>query len=489
MSNAPSWGRLDKKHRAIASFNPSNAVADKQFYLAYGNGRSYGDTCHNDQGTLLSTRHNSAIISFDRESGLLTAESGILLGDILQYLQGSGWFLPVVPGTKFVTLGGAIANDIHGKNHEKRGTFGCHVTSFNLWRSNGSHVQCSRQEEAKLFAATIGGMGLTGIVTQAQIQLMKVASHFVEEVKKPFASLSGYFDMEMEFSSASEYSVAWVDSLARGKSLGRGILMRGDHTAHEVQPDYGKPRLKVPLTPPISLVSGLPLRLFNTAYFHHNKRQNTNHPTHPDSFFFPLDAIAGWNRLYGPKGLFQHQCVVPLEAAKEVIPQLLAATHHAGQGSFLTVLKRFGSIASPGFMSFPRPGYTLTLDFANQGRTTRQLLHRLDAITLDAGGRTNPYKDARMSTDTFQSGFDQWRKLEGFRDPAIQSDFWRRASAPTETDAAAIAAATIAAVRSRIAPPPLATPVNQAAKGEVHTPHLQPKQDNGAAHPAAMGPK
>ncbi|MEP1208699.1 MAG: FAD-binding oxidoreductase [Rhizobiaceae bacterium] len=482
MSKSPSWGRLNSAKRSTRPFEPSMAAPTDGSLLAYGNGRSYGDSCHNDAGTLLTTAHNNALISFDRDQGLLTAQSGILLGDILAHLLGSGWFLPVVPGTKFVTLGGAIANDIHGKNHEKRGTFGCHVESFDLWRSDGQVLTCSAAQNEALFAATIGGMGLTGIIVSAQIRLMKVASHFVRESKQPFGSLDEFFETEGEFTANSEYSVAWVDSLARGKSLGRGILMRGDHTCFDDSgADYGPPRLSVPVTPPVPLVSGLPLRLFNMAYFHRNKSQVSGSATNPNSFFFPLDAVAGWNRLYGPGGLFQHQCVIPLDAARQTIPQLLDASHHAGQGSFLTVLKRFGARQSPGFMSFPQSGYTLTLDFANRGHATRELLDHLDAITLDAGGRTNPYKDARMSPQTFQKGFPLWQQLENLRDPAIQSDFWRRVSAAATADRLAIAAPP------PLSPPPLETPVNQTAQRGVQKTPVQTQRDKNRAGSAKTG--
>ena len=477
MNKAPSWGRLNNKRRACAPFSKSMNVNRPGSLLAYGNGRSYGDTCHNDQGTLITSQDMASIISFDQETGILVAEPGVLLGDILNHLRDTSWFLPVVPGTKFITLGGAIANDIHGKNHEKMGTFGCHVRSFDLWRSDQSVVTCSARKNQKLFAATIGGMGLTGVILRAEIQLMKVASHFVRETKRPFESLDEYFDYESSFSSGGEYSVAWVDSLARGKSMGRGIMMRADHCCHNAPLEYGKPKMSIPLTPPVPLVSGLPLRIFNSVYFYGNKSSSYWEPTDPNGFFFPLDTIAGWNRLYGLRGLFQHQCVIPLDASRETIAKLLAASHEAGQGSFLTVLKRFGEIDSPGLMSFPQPGYTLTLDFANKGFSTRILLDRLDAITLDAGGRTNPYKDGRMSAETFQRGFPDWKDLEAARDPAMQSDFWRRVSATSDQDRIAVKA------------PSIETPVNQAAKGEVHIHAVNKERDKRPAQTAVLGRK
>ncbi len=468
---APSWGRLDDRKRLARSFAEGDIVPPGRTALAYGQGRSYGDTCHNDDAVLLTTGQHQKIISFDTQTGILQAQAGAVLADILSSIGDSGWFLPVVPGTKFVTLGGAIANDIHGKNHQTRGTFGCHVKGFQLWRSDTGSLNCSRQENAELFNTTIGGLGLTGVITHANIQLMKVPSHFVQETRTPFASLEQFFERDDQLHSGGaaepEYSVAWVDSLAKGAGLGRGVMITANHIAHDSNPVFGQPRLKVPFTPPIPLVSGLPLRLFNQLYFHRNSRNSNPQTADPNTFFFPLDAIAGWNRLYGPLGLFQHQSIIPAQAAFKTIRLLIKTAQDAGQGSFLTVLKRFGQHRSPGLMSFPQPGYTLTLDFANRGQRTLALLDDLDRITLDAGGRTNPYKDARMSAETFQAGYPSWQKLENLRDPLITSNFWKRTT-----------------TRRHVAPPPLQTPsvevsVNQVAKRGIQKDQLQAMENVG----------
>lgn len=227
---APSWGRLDDRKRLARSFAEGDIVPPGRTALAYGQGRSYGDTCHNDDAVLLTTGQHQKIISFDTQTGILQAQAGAVLADILSSIGDSGWFLPVVPGTKFVTLGGAIANDIHGKNHQTRGTFGCHVKGFQLWRSDTGSLNCSRQENAELFNTTIGGLGLTGVITHANIQLMKVPSHFVQETRTPFASLEQFFERDDQLHSGGaaepEYSVAWVDSLAKGAGLG---ARRHDH--------------------------------------------------------------------------------------------------------------------------------------------------------------------------------------------------------------------------------------------------------------------
>ncbi|MGL4404272.1 MAG: FAD-binding protein [Notoacmeibacter sp.] len=394
-------------------------------FLPYGNGRSYGDSCLTAVGTHIDMRSKNKIISFDQSTGVVIAEPGLILGDLIVKLHGTGWFPPVVPGTQFVTLGGALANDIHGKNHHAKGTFGAHVVSFFLARSDGTVVNCSRNENAELFAATIGGFGLTGVVTQLTMQLAKVNAHAVLQQTIPFSSLDGYFDLIGNEAEAHEYAVAWLDQLAAGKKFGRGLMLLGDHAEKELTSARGL-QLSVPFQPPINLLNGLSLKLFNEAYNWAGKHKIGLQTVAANVFFFPLDAVKNWNRLYGPNGLFQHQSVLPLENAREIIPAMLRATHDAGEASFLTVLKKFGEVKSPGLLSFPRSGHTLTLDFPNRGRRTLALLNRLDAMVLEAGGAVNPYKDARMSAKMFKASFTNWEQLEALRDPAIVSDFWTR---------------------------------------------------------------
>lgn len=433
------WGRTNIRERAIDAFSregftkaAKDAASKDAHFLPYGNGRTYGDSCHNDDGLLLDSRGQNRILDLDLIHGWVRAESGLLLIDLLSRLSRSGWFVPVVPGTKFVTLGGMIGNDIHGKNHFHDGSIGNHVRKLALLRSDGEEVICSRDENADLFSATIGGMGLTGYILWAELDLMKAPSHLIMEEKVSFQSLDEILALTDEAERSNQYSVAWIDSLAGGAKLGRGILITGNHASREqsqdADPRYGKPIVSVPVTPPVALVAGLPLRAFNEAYFWANGRKSGIHLAQPDSFFFPLDAVGAWNRLYGPYGLHQHQCALPLEAAPDAIRAMLEISQKAHQGSFLTVLKRFGEVPSPGLLSFPVPGYTLTLDFANKGTKTLELLGALDRIVLDAGGRVNPYKDSRMSAEVFRAGFANWRELEALRDPAMMSDFWRRVS-------------------------------------------------------------
>ncbi|MBC2775486.1 FAD-binding oxidoreductase [Rhizobium sp. AQ_MP] len=430
-----SFGRIDRRQRTALPM--SDAVARLRgttdasgvTVLPFGNGRSYGDSCHNDCGALVPIRAPSADMSLDAESGLLDAAAGVTLEDIIALVAPHGFFLPVTPGTRYVTLGGAIANDVHGKNHHLRGTFGCHVTSFELLRSNGESLNCSLTSNPEMFAATIGGMGLTGIITRARLQLMRVPSLDIDEQIVPFANLEDYFDQAEDADQANEYAVAWVDQLATGRSSGRGLLITGNH-AHNGNRRAEKQatRLSVPFDLPFSALNRVSLSAFNAAYFAAKSRKRDLHQTGYGSFFYPLDGVAHWNRLYGPRGLFQHQSVIPFETARQTIPLLLQASRDAAHASFLTVLKRFGEVASPGILSFPKPGYTLTMDFPNRGAPTLALLERLDRLTIEAGGRVNPYKDQRMSAAIFQAGFPSWTELEARRDPGFLSNFWRRAA-------------------------------------------------------------
>ncbi len=396
--------------------------------LAYGNGRSYGDSCLNGLGMQIDMRARNRIIDFDPQSGLIKAEAGAMLSDIIDHVRPHGFFPPVVPGTRFITLGGAIANDVHGKNHHRRGTFGCHVESLTLLRSDGVYHRCSAAQDAELFRATIGGLGLTGLILSAEVRMMKVASTDVVERVSRFRDLAEYFDIAGAVDDDNEYSVAWIDQLASGRSAGRGLLIAGNHAEDGGERAARRPLLRphVPFRPPFSVIGRPFLKLFNGAYYWRKGASAAPHRTSADGFFFPLDGVGHWNRLYGPRGLFQHQSVVPEADARATVAELLRVARDAGEGSFLTVLKRFGRAASPGVLSFPRPGFTLTLDFPNRGEKTLALLRELDRVTMAAGGAVNPYKDARMSAKVFAASFPGWQRLEARRDPAFMSDFWRR---------------------------------------------------------------
>ncbi|SIQ11214.1 FAD/FMN-containing dehydrogenase [Rhizobium sp. RU20A] len=432
MGTFDSWGRVVSRTRqAIAPDDYDNRIGalGAEAFLPFGQGRSYGDSCHNDTGSLIEMRRRARITAFDPGTGILTCEAGVTLREVIEHVAAHRFFLAVTPGTAFATIGGAIANDVHGKNHHARGSFGHHVLSFDLLRSDGTLLTCSPDQNPALFAATIGGMGLTGVILSAQLQLMKVPAVHVQQHAIRFDSLSDYFARVEAVDAAHEYSVAWIDQLAKGRGFGRGILLAGDHANADGEiPDIPKKwvRPSVPFMPPVNLLNGLTLKAFNELYYR-KARPGEQVSTVPwTSYFYPLDAIGDWNRLYGPRGLFQHQSVFPLEAGEATVRALMTAAQAAGHASFLTVLKKFGDRRQRGLLSFAREGFTLTLDFSNQGASTLALLDRLDAIVMAAGGAINPYKDQRMAPATFAASFPDWERLEAVRDPALMSDFWRR---------------------------------------------------------------
>ncbi|KRE09789.1 FAD-linked oxidase [Bosea sp. Root381] len=424
-----SWGGLEAQGSTALTADAWIAGTSPQRVpvLGYGNGRSYGDSCLNDGGPLILGRSLDRIIAFDSENGLVTCEAGVLLDDLLELVVPAGWFPPVTPGTCFVTIGGALANDVHGKNHHRAGTFGRHVRVFELIRSDGQKLTCAPDINGALFAATIGGMGLTGLITQVTLQLMPIASAEMQQEAIHFDGLDRFFEIAAESDASHDYTVAWIDALASGPHLGRGVFFRANHAPASMAPaSRPKPGLPFPLKPPVPLINRLTLRAFNTLYRAAQPRspQPRRIPYRP--FFYPLDRVRNWNRAYGPKGLRQFQCAIPMAQAQPAVEDMLRRTLAAGEASFLTVLKLFGDVPSPGMMSFPLAGATLTLDFPNRGPRTEKLLDELDRITLAAGGRVNPYKDARMSPATFEASFPHWRDFAGHIDAGFSSSFWRR---------------------------------------------------------------
>jgi FAD/FMN-containing dehydrogenase len=426
MTAGTSWGRWPRyEHQFRSVSNRFDALPRETSLLAYGNGRSYGDVCLNDRGTLLLTRGLDRFIAFDPTTGLLECESGVLLQEIIELVLPHGWFVPATPGTALVTVGGAIANDVHGKNHHRVGSFGNHVLELSLQRSDGSILQCSPLQNPEWFSATIGGLGLTGLITRAALQLRRVPGPWLRGDSIRFGNLDGFFALAKASDRDYEYTVSWIDCVARGKQLGRGVFMRGNHTQlHRATPS--DKRLSVPFTPPISLVNGLSLRPFNALYFRRPAAAQLNAVWHYRSFFYPLDGVLNWNRIYGPRGFFQYQCVVPNDIAHWVLQAMLEKIARSGVGSFLAVLKHFGDIPSRGMMSFPRHGVTLALDFPNRAAPTLRLLESLDQITRDAGGAVYPAKDARMSGSSFRQYFPAWESFLKFVDPQFSSSFWRR---------------------------------------------------------------
>jgi FAD/FMN-containing dehydrogenase len=445
MADPLSWGRAHRYAHDVRQPRSPAALADTLHdatgkpRLAHGLGRSYGDSCLNADGVLVDMTGLDHFQGLDAATGRLRVEAGVRLADIVNLLarrraaDGSAWFLPVSPGTAFVTVGGAIANDVHGKNHHLMGTFGGHVRAFRLLRSDGGIVRCAADENPELFRATIGGLGLTGIVLDAELQLRRVPGLAVVNEDIRFDDLDAFYALSDESVADFEYTVAWIDCLAKGRSLGRGIFSRANHVPGSATlPPAGAPRLAMPLEPPFSPLGRASIAAFNALYwrrFWPRRRRTATVPV--TTVLYPLDHIARWNRLYGRRGFYQYQCVLPPTNARDAVRDLLATIAAAGDGSFLAVLKTLGDRPSPGLLSFPTKGTTLALDFSNRGESTLALLDRLDRITEAAGGRLYPAKDGRMSGATFRFGYAELDRFARQIDPACSSSFWRRVVGPT----------------------------------------------------------
>ena len=388
--------------------------------IARGNGRSYGDAALNPDLTL-SMLALDRMQSFDARTGTLTCEAGVLIADILDTFVPRGWFPPVVPGTQFVTVGGMIAADVHGKNHHCDGTFGAHVESLTLATAEGEVRECSRTEQADLFRATLGGMGLTGVILSARFRLRPIETAFVMEETLAARDLDEVMDL-FEASRAWPYSVAWLDCLARGAKLGRSLLMRGAFmTPAALPPELASDplcppptgQLWIPAAAPSVLLNRVSVGLFNALYYHLGRARVGARPVHFAPFFFPLDRLAAWNRLYGRKGFVQYQCVLPKSESPAGLAALLECVAAKGHGSFLAVLKLFGP-AGDGLLSFPMEGYTLTLDFPMRPGTLA-LLEALDEITHRHGGRVYLAKDACCAPERVREGYPRWDAFEAVR--------------------------------------------------------------------------
>lgn len=412
------WGRYPSVTSQVTA--PGNVDALTHELSAYpsttrliprGAGRSYGDSALAEQ--VISSRFLDNFIALDAENRSISCGAGISLADILRLCVPQGLFPPVLPGTKYVSVGGAIAADIHGKNHHIDGTFCDHVESITLALASGELAHCSRTENSELFHATCGGMGLTGVIVGARLILEKVPGISIKTESIAAANLQESLTLLKEYND-KKYVVAWVDCLARGTALGRGIIHCGEHG------DAGKLRhressgIGVPFTTPGFLLNRTTMATFNTLYFNRHSRTTGARQQHYDKFFFPLDSIRNWNRLYGSKGFLQYQFVLPDESAESGLTEILGAVSDAGKGSFLAVLKRFGA-ANQNLLSFPRAGLTLTLDFKYEP-TLLPLLDELDAMVLAHSGRIYLAKDARMSEAVFKQSYPNWEAFKAIKD-------------------------------------------------------------------------
>lgn len=418
------WGRYPvleaRVHRPRNVEALRQLVVSEPLLIARGNGRAYGDSAINIAATI-ETRHLNRMIAFDPVSGQLIAEAGVLLGDIIATFLHRGWFPMVTPGTKFVTLGGAIAADVHGKNHHRDGSFRSCVDWIEVMGPDGQVRRCSPQDDAILFDHTLGGTGLTGIILRAAIRLRPVESAWIRQTTIATPNLKAAM-AAFETAQDATYSVAWIDCLGTGGNLGRSLVMLGEHAARadlsltQARAPFqikSKRKLRVSMDLPSFTLNSLTVRAFNALYYWAGARNTGTQLVDWDSYFYPLDAILGWNRIYGRKGFAQFQCALPLNRSEAGLTALLSEIAKAGAGSFLAVLKRFGEQDSA--FSFPMEGYTLALDFPVTSKTLA-LLERLDQITLAHGGRFYLAKDSRMTSATLHASDHRAAEFQAHRD-------------------------------------------------------------------------
>jgi len=443
-SSVSGWGRfpvgetdLYRPERA-RSLNAALGCADS--VLARGLGRSYGDACYNTAGATVLMERLNRFLSFDEGTGTLECEAGVTFVELLDHFVPRGFFPPVTPGTKFVTVGGALACDVHGKNHHVDGSFSNHVLDFHLLTASGDVVRCSRSENPRLFWGTVGGLGLTGIVTRVRLRLRSIETSYISVDYERAANLDDALARMESRDDLYAYSVAWIDCLATGRSLGRSVLMRGNPAAADVLQQAGvgerlrgrrAQRLRVPLDAPGFLLNRYTVRTFNALYYRHHPVNGRDRIVHFEPFFYPLDGIRDWNRLYGRQGFVQYQFLLPPDDARAGLLQALELLSGSGAPSFLAVLKRFGAAEEESLLSFPRPGYTLALDLPWRAEATETLLRKLDEIVLARGGRVYLAKDARLGPEAVAAMYPElavWQEIRAQIDPEhrFSSDLGRR---------------------------------------------------------------
>jgi decaprenylphospho-beta-D-ribofuranose 2-oxidase len=416
--NIANWGNYpmiesDEKSFAFDQQLQQLFNSEKHF-IARGNGRCYGDASLAD--VTISTLKYDNVLSFDSKNGVFECQSGITLDHVLEVIVPKGWFLPVTPGTKFITVGGAVASDVHGKNHHVDGCFSHHVEEMDVLTGDGELVTCSPQIRADLFEATCGGMGLTGVITRVKFRLKKIETSYIKQKQVKAENLEEVLQLFEQYKEYT-YSVAWIDCLKKGKHFGRSILILGEHAkqgdlnaSQKINPFHlpGKKKITFPFNLPSWALNKLTVKTFNFLFYLKNFRREIDNVVSYEPFFYPLDVVLHWNRMYGKKGFVQYQFVLPLDAKQGLI-DILHTINEAGMGSFLTVLKIFGKQDS--LISFPKEGYTLAMDFAVT-RGLMEFLDKLDEIVLRNGGRLYMSKDARMKPFALQSGYP---RLEEFK--------------------------------------------------------------------------
>lgn len=411
--NLMSWGMYPRIENNVFELDredtPVRLINEQNELIAYGNGRSYGDSALNS--TIIHTRPHDYFIDFDEQKGLLHVQSGVLLSEILEAIVPRGWFLRVTPGTKLITVGGAIASDVHGKNHHIAGCFSQCVEEFRIILADGRIANCTKERTPVLFKSTCGGQGLTGIILDAKIRLKKINSKHIEQTTIKTHNLEETFDA-FEAYQESPYSVAWIDCLAKGDEMGRCLLMTGDFLDDGQLEYHNKNTISVPFNFPKLALNKWSVRAFNALYHGKALKKVSRGKVDIDTFFYPLDAIGNWNRIYGKNGFTQYQFILPKENSHEGLTEVLNTVAASGKGSFLGVLKLYGP-ANDNYLSFPMEGYSLTLDFKIE-KGLFKLLDRLDEIVVKNNGRIYLAKDVRVTKEVFEQGYphiDTFRKI------------------------------------------------------------------------------
>lgn len=419
--------RPDRRHEleSIVTAAPEASL------VARGLGRSYGDAALNGDGAVVSSVRMNRLVDFDAESGVLHCEAAVTLAEIIDVFLPKGFFFPVTPGTKTISIGGAIAADVHGKNHHCDGTLSQHLLEFHLMTASGDVLRCARDENPDIFWATIGGMGLTGIVLDARIRLKPVETAYLRTRTEQTRDLDDTLSRMTETDAQFSYSVAWVDCLASGSSLGRSILLRANPASREALPEAlrarpfayrSRPRPAVPFDFPSLALNRVSMKLFNTAFYHSHR--DGERLDDADHFFYPLDAIPNWNRIYGKRGVLQYQALLPTASAASGLSELLELISREAGGSFLAVLKSMGA-ANDAPLSFPHPGMTLSLDFPYTGPNLIAHLNRLDDLVVRSGGRVYLAKDSCLRPEHVRAMYprlDEFLEVKSRIDPDRRFD-------------------------------------------------------------------
>lgn len=428
------WNNYPAREVNLNFWRGEKSLQNFNHWIARGMGRCYGDASLSDN--VISTVNHNLFIDFDQDTGILRCQSGVTLDEILQVFVPKGWFLPVTPGTKFITVGGALASDVHGKNHHVEGCFGDHVLEFTLLGPDGNFKTCSPTENRNIFNATRGGMGLTGMIDQVTFPLKKISTAYIKQKQVKAKNLQEIFELFQDHKHYT-YSMAWIDCLKGGKQFGRSIMMAGEHAQIDELSEkqkksilnaHSSKQINMPINLPSFVLNKLSIKAFNQLYYAKNIKKEIESVVHYDGFFYPLDAILHWNRMYGKKGFIQYQFVLPLETSEQGLTRILKEISNKGWGSFLAVLKLFGKQDS--LISFPMEGYTLALDFPIK-KGLFPFLDELDKIVLEFGGRIYLSKDARMKPEMLEKGYPNFQEFSNIihelnPDSIVQSDLSQR---------------------------------------------------------------